>query len=145
VRDHLPEADAETVSIVVSVAGLLASVAYADCDFSNSEEEHVVAELGRVRGLSQAGARTIALALREHARELAALQTPRYTRELRRLADRGLRREVLSVLIDLAAADGTISLDEVNQLRQLTEALGLNQSDYNQLQSRHRDKLSSLR
>jgi hypothetical protein len=49
------------------------------------------------------------------------------------------------MLLDLAAADGTISHDEVVLLRNTTQALGLAQGDYNSLQSRHRGRLSALK
>ncbi len=53
--------------------------------------------------------------------------------------------ETLEILVDLAAADGHISQDEVNLLRMLTTALGLTQDDYNRAQHKHRDKLSVLK
>jgi len=51
----------------------------------------------------------------------------------------------LAVLPDVSAADGELAHAEVVMLRQLTTALGLEQSDYNALQSKHKDKLSLLR
>ena len=145
VKAHLPGADDATVSIVTAVAGLLAGVAYADRDFSPAEAEKVQAELGRIQGVSPAGARAVSAALRAHVLELSATQAPRYTRALRELADRELRVEVLRVLVELAAADGAITQDEVNHLRRTTTALGLDQDDYNAVQALFRDKLSSLR
>ena len=145
VEAHLSGADDATVSIVTAIAGLLAGVAYADRDFSPAEAAKVEAELGRVQGLSEAGARAVSAALHSHVLELSATQAPRYTRILRQLADRDLRVEVLRLLVDLAAADGTVTPDEVNHLRRTTTALGLTQEDYNAAQSAHRDKLSSLR
>ena len=144
-RGHMPDADEETVRIVAAVAGLLAGVAYADRDFSTEEAAKVEQELSRIQGLSAAGPRAVCAALRAHVLELSATQAPRYTRALRQLADRELRVEVLGVLVELAAADRSITVDEVNHLRRTTQALGLSQDDYNALQSRHRDKLSSLR
>lgn len=145
VRQHLTGTDDETLRIVVAVAGLLASVAYADRDFSEDEEAKVVEELGRVQGLTPDGPRAVCAALRDNVLELSTTQTPRFARTLMELGDRDLRREVLRLLLELAAADGTISLDEVNHLRLLTQTLGLTQDDYNELQARHRDKLASLR
>jgi uncharacterized tellurite resistance protein B-like protein len=145
VDTELPGADDETRNIVTAIAGLLATVAYADRDFSAAEEARVKEQLGRIQGLSELGAAAICATLRSHAVELSSTQAPRYTRTLRQLGDRELRVQVLDILVDLAAADGTLCVKEVNQLRLITQALGLNQNDYNALQSRHRDKLSSLR
>jgi uncharacterized tellurite resistance protein B-like protein len=119
-------------------------VAYADRDFSPDEEAKVVEELERVHGLTAEGPRAVCAALREHVLELSTTQTPRFARTLVELGDRDLRREVLRVMVELAAADGIITLDEVNHLRLVTQSLGLNQADYNELQAVHRDKLASL-
>ena len=48
------------------------------------------------------------------------------------------------MLLDVAAADHALGNEEVVLLRQITRALGLEQADYNDLQSKHRDKLSAL-
>lgn len=142
---HLPQADAETVRVVTCIAGLLGSVAYADRDYSAAEEGRVRDELGRIHGMTQAGIDAIADALRRNIVEVSAVHVPRYCRDLKELADRELRVELLEVLVDVAAADGVISSSEVNLLRQVTSALGLEQTEYNEAQARHRDKLSVLR
>jgi uncharacterized tellurite resistance protein B-like protein len=72
------------------------------------------------------------------------LHSHTFARELKELTEPHVRVEILDVLVDLAAADGEISLPEVNQLRQITSSLGLSQQDYNASQQRHRDKLTSL-
>jgi uncharacterized tellurite resistance protein B-like protein len=141
VRAHMPGADEESVRIVTAIAGLLAGVAYADRELSELEEDRIRAELRRVHWLDLTGIESICTALREHAVHHATTLAPRYTRELRDLADRELRLEVLEVLVDLAAADGRISHDELNVLRRTAGALGLSQADYNAVQARHRDKL----
>ncbi len=144
VRTHLQGADEDTVHIVTAIAGLLATVAYADREWSAAEERRVRAELARVNGLEASGVAAILSALQENVVEISTTQTPHYTRDLRALADRDLRLEVLDVLVDLAAADGSISFDEVTLLRNTATALGLTQDDYNAIQDRYRDKLSFL-
>lgn len=144
VRHHMSGADEETARIVTAIAGLLAGAAYADTHVSPEEERYIRRELGRVQLLGPQGVDAIMGALRAdlvaHATTLAA----RYTRTLRELADRELRVQVLGMLVDVAAADGHISADEVATLRRTTSALGLDQDDYNRLQARHRDKLGLL-
>jgi uncharacterized tellurite resistance protein B-like protein len=144
VRQHLPEADDETVTVVTCMAGLLGTVAYADRDYSDVEEATVRSELGRVHGMTQTGIDAIADALRRHIVEVSTVQTPRYCRALREVADRELRLELLGVLVDLAASDGVITHTETTLLRHVTNALGLTQDDYNAAQEPHRDKLGVL-
>jgi uncharacterized tellurite resistance protein B-like protein len=127
------------------MAGLLGIVAYADRHYSEAEEARVRQELGRVHGMSDAGIEAICHTLRAHIVEISAVQMPRYARALRELGDDELRREVLGALIDLAAADESISLAETNLLRQITKALGLSQQDYLELQERHRQHLAAIK
>jgi uncharacterized tellurite resistance protein B-like protein len=145
IERELPGVDAETVAVVTSMAGLLGAVAYADRNFSNQEEFRVRSELERVQGMSASGIDAICKVLRQHIVEISTVQLPRYARALVELADVELRREVLGALIDLAAADSSISVVETNMLRQITKSLGLSQQDYVELQARHRHFLDSLK
>lgn len=146
VRAHLPAAaDPATMKLVVAVAGLLGTVAYADRDYSDAEERRIRAELGRVSGLTETGVDAICAVLRQHIVTVATVEAPTYAREVRELGEREFRLEVLGVLVDLAAADDDISVAETNVLRALVPALGLSQADYNAAQARHRDKLSVLK
>lgn len=145
VRGMLPLADAETVRVVTAIAGLLGAVAYADRNYSEEEELLVRTMLARIEGMTTAGVDAICAVLRAHIIEVATVQTPRYCRTLKELADRDLRVEVLELLVDVTAADGTVSHAETNEVRRLTAALGLSQDDYNEAQARHRDRLSVTR
>jgi uncharacterized tellurite resistance protein B-like protein len=142
IERELPEADAETITVVTSIAGLLGTVAYADRDYSAAEEARVRAELLRVQGMTASGVDAICKTLRDHIVEISSVETPRFARDLLELADEDLRREVLGTMVELAAADESITLAETNMLRQLTKSLGLSQQDYLELQERHRQHLS---
>ncbi len=145
VQRELPDADAETITVVTSMVGLFGAVAYADRSYSQAEEAKVRAELGRVHGMTEQGVDAICKVLRQHVVEISAVEIPRCSRALVELADEELRREVLGALVDLAAADESISLAETNVLRQITKALGLSQQDYLEAQQRHRQHLDSLK
>lgn len=145
VSQTLPGADAATVQIVAACAGLLACVGFADRDYTDAERVKVRTLLTRIDGVSEEGAGKIDEFLRSNVRELATVQTPRFTRALRDLAERELRMEVLSLLMEVAAADGVVSVEEVTVMRQLTTAMGLDQQNYNAVQAAHRDKLAALK
>jgi uncharacterized tellurite resistance protein B-like protein len=144
VKTELPDADAETVEIVVAVAGLLSAVAYADRRYSEAEVLRVRAELARLQGMTPAGIDAICRVLDQHARELSTVGVPAFCRSLVELGDRELRLEVLGSLVELAAADGAIETAESNLLRLTTRALGLSQDDYNAAQARHKERLGVL-
>jgi uncharacterized tellurite resistance protein B-like protein len=145
VEQYLAHADDATRRIVTAVAGLLAKVAYADGHYSVQEEATIQKELSRVHGLSQAGVDAICGLLADQISHVALLGDHDWTRDLRELADRELRVEVLEVLVEMAVADRELKHDEQTQLRRLAKALSLTQDDYNALQAKHRDKLSTLR
>jgi uncharacterized tellurite resistance protein B-like protein len=141
IEHELPGADPESITVITAMAGLLGTVAYADRDYSPIEEARVRAELLRVQGMTSSGVDAICKTLREHIVEISSVDTPRFARAMRELADEDLRREVLSALVELAAADEAITLAETNLLRQLTNSLGLSQQDYLAAQDRHRQHL----
>ena len=141
IEQQMQGVDEATIRIVSAVAGLLGAVAYADKVFVAAEVEHVRASISRIHGMTPQATSTICGLLSRHMAEFAALHTHTFARDLKTLTEPHVRREVLDVLVDLAAVDGEISLPEVNLLRQLTTSLGLTQDDYNDSQSRHRDKL----
>lgn len=141
----LVQADQDTVRIVTATAGLLACVAFADRDYSEAEETRILELLTTIAGVDSPGATRILGTLRAHARSFSTVQAPRFCRTLRELGDRDLKVHVLDLLVEVAAADHQITHNEVTVLRQLTTALGLEQSDYNAAQEKHRSKLSALR
>jgi uncharacterized tellurite resistance protein B-like protein len=145
VRRALPRADTDTVSIVSACAGLLAGIAYADRDFSPAEAQEIERQLGAVEGIGPEGTKAISSVLELHRIELANVHTIRFARTLKELGTRELREHVLGMLVTVAATDDTITQAEVNTLRHVTTALGLEQADYNRLQSEHRQKLGTLR
>lgn len=144
-RAHLPGADEDTLQIAVAVTGLLACVAYADRKYDLAEQAHAQVALQRIDGLSAAGVAAICDTLRDHVAELAHDNMQIHTRKLRDLAELELRREVLDVLVDLAAADTELALVETDLLRRTAAAMGLTQDDYLASQARHRERLSVLR
>lgn len=144
VRAHLKSADEPTLQIVAAIAGLLGAVAYADRDAHSREWQELERDLSGIRGLDEKGIRAIVTVLKSHIVSISTAELPYYTRALREHASRELRIEILGLLLDLAAADGTVNVQEVNLLRTMAAALGLSQQDYNDAQAPHRDKLSVL-
>ena len=144
VEQYLADADDATRRIVTAVAGLLARIAYADGNYSAQEETAIRKELSRVHGLSQSGVDAICGLLADHISHVALLGDHDWTRDLRELGGRELRLEVLEVLIEMAVADQVLKHGEQTQLRRIAKALNLTQDEYNALQAKHRDKLSTL-
>ena len=145
VRTHMPDADADTHRLVVAVCGLVAAIVFVDRQYKPEEEAHVRGTLANIDGLSPAGVDAVCKVLREHITKIAVLNPQQHTRELRDHADIEFRREVLDVLVDLAASDHTLSLVETDLLRRTATAMGLAQDDYVHSQARHREKIKLLK
>lgn len=141
VQNQMPAADPITIEIVTAVTGLLASIAYADRTITDEESAHLKIELGRIHGLSEGAPEAISELLHKHALRLSTAFVQRFTRVLREELPEEHRAEVLDALLNMAASDGTITLEEVKSLRNITSALGLSQAHYNELQDKYRDKL----
>ena len=142
---ELPELDEDSARIIVSVAGLLAGVAYADRVYGEAEQAFVRTALSRMDGVTEEGSEAISRVLELHGQAIAVQNPQAFTRELRERVDVPLRLEVLELLLELAAADGELRLAETDLLRRTAAALGLTSADYLSLQERHRDRLSVLR
>jgi len=138
-------ADQETVRIVTAIAGLLACVAYADRQYTESEQDQIREELARIHGLSAAAVATICAMLKENIAELTLTAAQNHMRDLKELTDHETRLEVLDALMALAAADNEVSTVETNFMRRAAYGLGLSSDDYNAAQARYRDKLSVLK
>lgn len=142
VTEKMEGADATSIEIVTAVAGLLATIAYADRAISDDESAHLHDELERIHGLSAQGVETICDVLHEHAVRISTSFVQRFTRVLREELPEPHRAEVLDALLGMAAADGKITFDETKSLRGITSGLGLTQAHYNELQDKYRTKLT---
>lgn len=145
VRRDVPEATAETAAVVGAVAGLLAFVAYADRAYHEAERATVQRVLGRLHGLPPHASEAVSALLESRIRELAAEPLQLYTRVLYDHTEREARVELLGVLMELAAADDVLSMDETHGLRRIAKLLGLSQDEYLAAQAAHRGRLSVLR
>lgn len=140
----LPEADQDTVQIITAVAGLLGCICYADREVTDREGHMVRNLLQTVQGIGPREADAILTALSRNIIAISTTHVTRYARTLKSLADRELRNHVLDMMLDVATVDDHLSSDEVIVLRQVTQALGLEQADYNALQQKHRTILATL-
>src|SRR4051794_30501128 len=144
VRRCVPDADAGTVGIIGAVAGLLATVAHADRVYTAEERSHVRDTLARLHGFAPAALDAILVLLEQRLGDLAHESLQTYTRVLYEQTARDARVELLDVLMDLAAADDVLDMNETTLLRRIGRGLGMSDEEYLACQSRHRQRLSVL-
>ena len=67
------------------------------------------------------------------------------TKEFKKLSSRDQKLALLRCLFAVSAADESISTVESNEIRQITEELGLDRSDFTELRSEFREHLAVLK
>lgn len=145
VARHMPTADEHTAAVVGALAGLLATVAHADRKYTEGERDQVKQALKDIPVLAEGAAEAIEALLSERMAELAHESLQLYTRVLYNGLERWARLEVFEVLMDLAAADDVLDMQETNLLRRIANALGLTENEYLVSQARHKEKLGLLK
>lgn len=140
--EALPEDAARRVA---ALAYLLGRVAWVDRRVTDEEAEAMVRIVADRAGLGRAQATLAVEIARTRARLYGATDNFLVARELGAEIDRDEKRAILDALFAVAAADGSISTIEANEIRLIADTLGLEQDDYAAMRSRWRDRLAVLR
>jgi DnaJ like chaperone protein len=124
-RTALPDDESVVLRYIAIVIALLGKVACVDGRFTAKEEETLRSLLSHIERLSPASVEAVCVALAGKIPELSDDELSLCYRELKALCDGRERREVMRLLVDLAAADGAMSAAEQEQLEQIAEELGV--------------------
>jgi len=141
---RLERLEPDKARFLAAFAYVLARVANADLDIDPQETLEMERRVAAVAGLSEEEA-TLAVEIAKSQNRLVG-GTDNYvvTREFRAASSPEQRLELISCLFAVAAADGTISTTENNEINAIADELGLSRSDVSDLRSRYRDKLGVL-
>jgi uncharacterized tellurite resistance protein B-like protein len=82
---------------------------------------------------------------KSQARVLGGTENYVVTREFRRISSPEQRGQLLECLYAVAAADGSISTIESQEIQSIADELGFTRAEANALRSRYRDQLAVLR
>ncbi|MDG2332883.1 MAG: TerB family tellurite resistance protein [Myxococcota bacterium] len=135
----------ERARFFAAFAYVLARVAGADLRMEAEETESMVATLAELTEVSQDEARLVVQIASARMDDLEATHNYLVTREFGKLSDTAEKIQLLECLYAVAAADGTITGDESNEVASIAEEIGLSRSDAVALRSRFRDKLAEFR
>ncbi|GAB4225538.1 MAG: hypothetical protein Kow0062_27870 [Acidobacteriota bacterium] len=130
---------------VAALAFLLGRVAWVDRKVTEEEADAMVRIVAERAGLSRAQATLAVEIARTRARLHGATDNFLVARELGATIDRDEKRAILDALFAVAAADGSVSTIEANEIRLIADTLGLEHDDYIAMRSRWRDRLAVLR
>lgn len=140
--DSLPK---ERARYVAAFSYVLGRVAHADRDISPEEireMEHIVREHGK---LPTEQAILVVQMAKSQAMLFGSTENFVVTRELRDMTSREEKLTILDSLFAIASADAIVSVVESNEIRQISDELGLEHRDYVGVRSRYRDSLAELK
>ena len=129
---------------LAAFAYVLARVANADLEIDPGETREMERRVAAMAGLSEEEAALAVEIAKSQNRLLGGTENYVVTREFRDASTPQQRLELISCLFAVAAADGTISTTENNEINAIADELGLTRSDVADLRSRYRDKLGVL-
>lgn len=144
VRERKPDADAAFVERAVSLCGLVASVAYIDRKYTESERPHLRRVLELLPGFEPSDRDALCTVVEAQLGEIAQLDPSAYARALCAGLDATRRGQILDALAELAAADDAFTLIESDSLRRTAQALGLTPEDVLRIETRHSAKRKRL-
>lgn len=142
IAEQLERLDPAEARYLASFAYVLARIAHADLSIDDQETDEMHRIVRELASLSEAEASLVVEIAKSQARLLGGTENYVVTREFRRIATREQRAQLLSCLHAVAAADGTISGAESQEIVSIAEELGFTRQEANALRARYRDKLS---
>jgi uncharacterized tellurite resistance protein B-like protein len=141
---RLERLEPEKARLLAAFAFVLARIANADLEIDAEETLEMERRVMAVAGLSEEEAALAVEIAKSQNRLLGGTENYVVTREFRAASTPEQRLELISCLFAVAAADGTISTTENNEINAIADELGLARGDVSDLRSRYRDKLGVL-
>ena len=145
ITEALDRLDPERARYIAGFAYVLSRVARADLRISETETramERIVAESS---GLPEEQAIIVVQIAKTQNKLFGATEDFLVTREFNKIATRDQKLALLDCLFAVAAAEGLISMEEDNEIREIARELQLEHRDFISVRSKHRDQLSILR
>jgi uncharacterized tellurite resistance protein B-like protein len=135
----------ERARFVAAFAYVLARVANADLRIHATESAAMDEALARVAGLDPGESALAVEIAKSQARLLGGTENYLATREFRRVSGRDERAKLVECLFAVAAADGSISREENDEILRVAEELGFLRREALALRAPWRDRVAGLR
>jgi uncharacterized tellurite resistance protein B-like protein len=139
--DRLPP---ETARFLAAFAYVLSRVAHADLDIDDAETAEMERRVAEVGGLEPEHAGLAVEIAKAQTHLHGSTQNYVVTREFREISSVEERRQLIACLFAVAAADGTVSSAENDEIKAIGDELGLARGDVAAVRSLYRDKLAVL-
>jgi tellurite resistance protein len=124
-KTALPNDEAVVVRYIAVVVALLGRIACADGRFTEEEEKTLRDLLAHVDRLSASGVEAVCTALHGKIPSMSEQEISACYHEIKALCDGAERRQVLRLLVQLAASDGGLKPEEDAELRAIANEMGV--------------------
>ena len=141
---QLERLDPATAKYLAAFAYVLARVAHADLSIDSDETSAMERIVSQLTDLAPEEASLVVEIAKSQARLLGGTENYVVTREFRTISTREQRGKLLECLYAVAAADGSITGPESNEIVAIAEELGFTRPEANALRGEYRDKLSEF-
>ncbi|MFT3774769.1 MAG: TerB family tellurite resistance protein [Minicystis sp.] len=128
-RKALPDDESVFIRYIAVVVVLIARVAWADGHLSQAEEQSLRELLAHIGRISPSGVEAVCAVFRGQAPKVNEEELELVYRELKSLADKRERVEILRLLAKLAVVDGETSTAEHAELETIAAELGISLVD----------------
>lgn len=145
IHEALPRLGEERVEYLAAFAGLLARVAFGDLEISDVEDREMQSCLHEAADLDSTDAELVAHVARNAAEALGGVEDHLLTRAFNERANADQKAVLLDCLYRVAAADGSVSTAEDEEIKQIGTALMIPHNQVMDIRLRHREALEILR
>ena len=129
-RKALPDDESILLRYIGTVVVLLGKVAWADGGVTPKEEESLRALLAHIQGLPPAGVDAVCRVLHGKIPSFSDSEMELVYSELRAICDGNERKQIMHLLLRVAAVDGRLAPAEHRELERIAEELGV---DWNEI------------
>lgn len=145
IASQLERLDPPVAKFLAAFAYVLARVAHVDLDIDDDETREMERSVHDIAELSEGEAALVVQIAKSQARLLGGTENYVVTREFRNVSSKEQRARLLQCLYAVAAADGTISGEETNEIAAIGHELGFTRPEINSIRAEYRDKIGALR
>ena len=144
IASRLERLDPETAKYLAGFAYVLARVAHADLSIDSDETSEMERIVSQISDLAPEETSLVVEIAKSQARLLGGTENYVVTRQFRQISTREQRVKLLECLYAVAAADGSITGPESNEIVAIAEELGFTRPEAIALRSAYREKLSEF-
>ncbi len=145
IHAELPRLGEDRVEHLAAFAGLLARAAFGDMEISEPEERAMEASLRDRAGLDERDASLVAHIAKNAAEALGGVEDYLLTRAFNESATPEDKEVLLDCMYTVAAADGTVTIAEDDEIKQVGSALMVAHARVMDIRAKHREQLEILR